>query len=163
MTNDRHFTPLNELISLSGKKALVTGGAMGIGFAIASRLAEAGAVVAILDTNREKGLEAVQDIINHGYKAFFVACDVSHEEQVKVAFEDASTRMDGLDIVVNNAGIFPLLPVMQMTAESMEKVLSVNVKGLLYLLPGSSPIHDRAKEKWKHYQYSFNRCDSSCP
>ncbi len=72
MASDKKFTPLNELISLANKKALVTGGAMGIGFAIAYRLAEAGATVAIVDVNEEKGQKAAQDLVNNGFQAFFL-------------------------------------------------------------------------------------------
>jgi len=68
MALTRKFTPLKELVSLANKKALVTGGAMGIGFAIAYRLAEAGAAVAIVDVNETKGKEASQELVNHGYQ-----------------------------------------------------------------------------------------------
>ena len=132
MPTNNNFTPINQLISLSGKKALVTGGAMGIGYAIAYRLAEAGAVVAIIDINEEKGTKAAQDLVDYGYQAFFQVCDISREEQVKNTFEAANARLGGIDILVNNAGIFPFSPLMQITAEEIEKVLAVNVKGLFY-------------------------------
>jgi 2-dehydro-3-deoxy-D-gluconate 5-dehydrogenase len=132
MVFDKNITPLHELINLSGKRALVTGGAMGIGKAISYRLAEAGATIAIGDISQEKGLKAAQDITESGYKAFFLSCDISREEQVKNLFAEVDTRLGGLDILVNNAGIFPFSPLMQTTAEEMEKVLAVNVKGLLY-------------------------------
>jgi 2-dehydro-3-deoxy-D-gluconate 5-dehydrogenase len=132
MAVDKNFTPLNQLISLSGKRALVTGGAMGIGYAIAFRLAEAGATVAIVDIIEEKGLKASKNITDSGYKAFFLACDISSEEQVKNTFEAVDSRIGSPDILVNNAGIFPFSPLMQTPAEEIEKVLAVNVKGLLY-------------------------------
>jgi NAD(P)-dependent dehydrogenase (short-subunit alcohol dehydrogenase family) len=132
MSAEKKFPPLNQLISLANKKALVTGGAMGIGFAIAYRLAEAGAAVTVADVNDDKGQQSAQDLTNAGYRAFFLHCDVSHEEDVKNAFNTAVGRMGGLDILVNNAGIFPFTPVMQMTAADIEKILAVNVKGLLY-------------------------------
>ena len=132
MASSKKITPLNELISLAGKKALVTGGAMGIGYAIAYRLAEAGATVAIVDVNQERGQKASQDLVNLGYRSFFLRCDVSREEEVKNAIDTALARMGSLDILVNNAGIFPFSPLMQMTAADIEKVLSVNLKGLIY-------------------------------
>ncbi len=134
MASDKKFTPLNELTSLANKNALVTGGAMGIGFAIAYRLAEAGATVVIADVNDEKGEKAAQDIINNGYRAFFLRCDVSQEEEVKNTINTAMARVGSLDILVNNAGIFPFSPLQQMTAGDIEKVLAVNVKGMLYLI-----------------------------
>ena len=132
MVVDKNFIPLQELINLSGKRALVTGGAMGIGNAIAYRLAEAGATVAIGDISEEKGKKAAQDISESGYQAFFLSCDFSHEEQIQNTFAEIDSRMGGLDILVNNAGIFPFSPLMQTTAEEIEKVMAVNVKGLLF-------------------------------
>jgi 2-dehydro-3-deoxy-D-gluconate 5-dehydrogenase len=131
---NKKFTPLNELISLTNRKALVTGGAMGIGFAIAYRLAEAGAVVAIADFNEEKGQQAAQELIQNGFQSFFLHCDVSREEDVKNTTAEAISRMGNLDILVNNAGIFPLSPLAQMTSADIEKVLAVNLKGMIYFI-----------------------------
>lgn len=138
MSSNKKFTPLNELISLKNKQALVTGGAMGIGFAISYRLAEAGATVAIVDVNEEKGQKAAQELNENGYHAFFLRCDVSREEEVKNTTEAAVNRMGGLDILVNNAGIFPLSPLAQMTAADVERVLAVNLKGTIYFIQEAS-------------------------
>jgi NAD(P)-dependent dehydrogenase (short-subunit alcohol dehydrogenase family) len=132
IASGKKFAPVSTLISLADKKALVTGGAMGIGFAIAYRLAEAGATVAIIDVNDERGQKASQDLINDGYQAFFLHCDVSQEEEVKNTIAAAFARMGKLDVLVNNAGIYPFTPLMQMTAADIEKVLSINLKGLIY-------------------------------
>ena len=67
MASQKRYKPLSELISLTGKKAIVTGGAAGIGFAITYRLAEAGATVALVDTNTKKGEKASQELANYGY------------------------------------------------------------------------------------------------
>lgn len=138
MALPKKFTPLSELISLTDKQALVTGAAMGIGFAIAYRLAEAGATVAIVDVNEERGHTASQDLISHGYQSFFLRCDVSQEEEVKNTVASAVERMGKLDILVNNAGIFPFFPLAQMTAADIERVLSVNLKGTLYFIREAS-------------------------
>ena len=138
MSPDKKFTPLSDLISLAGKKAVVTGGAMGIGYAIAYRLTEAGAAVTLLDVNDEKGPKAAQDLNSYGYRASFLHCDVSQESEVKNALQAAISGMGGLDILVNNAGIFPFAPFLQMTSADIEKVLAVNLKGLLYCLRESS-------------------------
>jgi 2-dehydro-3-deoxy-D-gluconate 5-dehydrogenase len=132
MSPEKKFTPLQDLISLSGKRALVSGGAMGIGYAISYRLAEAGAEVVILDRNVEKGEGAARSVAASGFKASFLACDVSREDEVKGAAAGVLTA-GPVDILVNNAGIFPLTPIISMTAEDIEKVLSVNLKGMLYL------------------------------
>jgi NAD(P)-dependent dehydrogenase (short-subunit alcohol dehydrogenase family) len=133
MTFDKKFVPIRDLINLTGKKALVTGGAMGIGLAIARRLAEAGAAVAIIDLNEDKGQKAVQNLKDSGYQAFFFQCDVSQEQEVINAVNASMTATGGLDILVNNAGIFPSTPLNQLKADDIEKVISVNLKGLLYV------------------------------
>jgi 2-dehydro-3-deoxy-D-gluconate 5-dehydrogenase len=132
MTFEKKFIPLSDLISLAGKQALVTGGAMGIGYAIAYRLAEAGAGVCIIDRNQEKGLSSAREICDCGFKAFFLACDVSHEDEVKNVVAAAQERMGGLDILVNNAGIFPFTPLLQISAADIERVLAVNLKGVIF-------------------------------
>ena len=65
-------------------------------------------------------------------KSFFLRCDVSQEEEVKNTVNTAIAKMGGLDILVNNAGIFPFTPFLQMTAADMDRVLAVNLKGLVY-------------------------------
>jgi NAD(P)-dependent dehydrogenase (short-subunit alcohol dehydrogenase family) len=126
------FIRVNDLISLKGKKALVTGGAMGIGFAIAYRLAEAGATVAVVDFNEEKGQKAVENLKGNGFQAIFIRCDVTKEEEVKNTVSSATKQLGGMDILVNNAGIFPFMAFTKMTADDFEKVLAVNLKGLFY-------------------------------
>jgi 2-dehydro-3-deoxy-D-gluconate 5-dehydrogenase len=132
MTPEKKFVPLQELISLAGKKALITGGAMGIGYAIAYRLAEAGAFAGIIDRSEERGRQAVRDINDCGYQAAFFPCDVSLENEVKSAVQASLSVMGTIDILVNNAGIFPQTPIQQITAEEIEHVLAVNLKGTLY-------------------------------
>jgi NAD(P)-dependent dehydrogenase (short-subunit alcohol dehydrogenase family) len=132
MAGNRKFIPINELISLTGKKALVTGGAMGIGFAIAYRLAESGATVTVADLNEDKGQKVVQDLNSYGFKTSFIRCDVSQEDEVVRTVSTAVSNMGGLDILVNNAGIFPPTPLFQLTSEMLEKVLAINLKGTAY-------------------------------
>lgn len=138
MTSQKKYPSINELISLEQKRALVTSGAMGIGFAIAYRLAEAGAAVCIVDVNEKKGQRAAEELISYGYQAFFLRCDVSQKEEVKSTVVEAIARMGGLDILINNAGIYPLTPLMKMTDADMEKILAVNLKGLLFFTQEAS-------------------------
>ena len=121
---------LQKLIDLNGKTAIVTGGAMGIGFGIAYRLAEAGANIVIADVNEEIGNKALKEITDMGWKAVFIKTDVSDEKQVKVAVDFASKSYGGIDILVNNAGIYPIIPVMQMKPSDFEKILAVNLKSV---------------------------------
>jgi len=125
------FPPIYELINLKGKRAIVTGGAMGIGFAIAYRLAEAGATVTVADIDSIKGESAVQNLINSGFQAHFATCDVSKEEDISRTISLAISKMDGIEILVNNAGIFPFTPLLELKSGEIEKILDVNLKGTL--------------------------------
>ncbi len=122
--------PLQKLIDLTDKTAIVTGGAMGIGLGIAYRLAEAGANVVIADVNEAVGTKAAEDLTLGGFKAVFVKTDVANEDEVKAAVLFATTTYGGVDILVNNAGIYPIVPVMQMPTAEFEKILTVNLKSV---------------------------------
>lgn len=121
---------ISQILNFSGKTAIVTGGAMGIGFGIAYRLAEAGANVIIADLNEEVGTMAVKQLRDSGWKAEFIKTDVADEKQVKEASDFAVSEYGGIDILVNNAGIYPIIPVMQMTPTDFEKILAVNLKSV---------------------------------
>jgi len=125
---DRQQT-IGELINLAGKRAIVTGGATGIGSAIASRFAEAGAIILIADTDAETAEKTAGELTRGGYQAAFVWCDVSREQAVQEMVSTAVERMGGIDILVNNAGIYPRKPLAQMTADDFEQVIAVNLKG----------------------------------
>jgi NAD(P)-dependent dehydrogenase (short-subunit alcohol dehydrogenase family) len=121
-----------ELVSLQGRSAVVTGGARGLGKAIASRLAEAGANVLIAD--REAGLAegAAKDIAAD----FPVTClhthvDVTDSAAISAAAELAVQAFGGIDIWVNNAGIFPFAPLGEMTDALWNDVMAVNTRGVL--------------------------------
>lgn len=118
--------PLAQSISLAGKSAIVTGGAMGIGFGIAYRLAEAGASVLIADMNAVAAQEAAAKLVAKGWKATAIAADVSDAAQVEQMIAAAGS----LDILVNNAGIYPIVPLMQLSTEQFDKVISVNLRGV---------------------------------
>ncbi|MDP2696401.1 MAG: SDR family oxidoreductase [bacterium] len=128
---------LQQLVNLSGKTAIVTGGAMGIGFGIAYRLAEAGANVVIADLNEEVGNTAVKELNDRSWKAVFIKTDVADEKQIKDATDFAVKTYGTLDILVNNAGIYPIIPVMQMTPADFEKILADNLKSV-YLFTKSA-------------------------
>ena len=121
---------LQQLINLSGKTAIVTGGAMGIGFGIVRRLAEAGANVVIADFNENAGIVAVKELKENGWKAEFIKTDVSDEQNITAATDFAIKTYGGIDILVNNAGIYPQIPVMQMKTADFEKVININLKSV---------------------------------
>ena len=121
---------LEEVFDLSGKTALVTGGAAGIGFGISYRLAEAGAAVVVADINEESAKEAAEKLKGKGWKAAFIRADVSKKEDAEAMIKCAVDTFGGLDILVNNAGIYPNIMVMQMTEEDWDKVVDINLKGV---------------------------------
>ena len=123
-------SPLKEIINLEGKVAIITGGAMGIGFGIAYRLAEAGASVVIADMNKTAADEAAAKLEAKGWKAAAVEVDVSQAAQVEQVVEMAVKTYGSVDILVNDAGIYPNVPVMQMEEKEFDKILSINLKGV---------------------------------
>ena len=125
------YTPIGEIIRLTNKRAVVTGGAMGIGFAISYRLAEAGASIVIVDIHRERAEKASEELRSNGYEASFIQADVSKEKEVKDMVNTIVGEAGGIDILVNNAGIYPYIPFAQITGDDIDRVISVNLKGTL--------------------------------
>lgn len=120
-----------ELVSLAGRRAVVTGGAQGLGRAIAARLAEAGADLLILDLNEGPAREAAAELAaRYGVTAIGTGADVSDTASVAAAADLAVAELGGLDIWVNNAGLFPNAPVLQMPDEMWDRVFAVNARGV---------------------------------
>ncbi|SDI73624.1 SDR family NAD(P)-dependent oxidoreductase [Propionivibrio dicarboxylicus] len=111
---------------LQHKTALITGGAQGLGAAIARRFAEEGARVVICDLNAEIG-EATAATLGGG--AFFQRLDVACEADWKAAMAAVAERFGRLDILVNNAGINIREPIEEMAEGNFDKMLAINVKG----------------------------------
>lgn len=121
--------PISRLLELTGKTAIVTG-AVGIGYGIAYRLAEAGANVAIASLHKQEADNTADDLKKAGWKAIPIAADVSREEDVKRIMVETVSAYGGIDILVNNAGIYPSIPVMQMSSADFARVLEVNLKSV---------------------------------
>lgn len=122
--------PIGDLITLRGKTAIVTGGAMGIGLGIAYRLAEAGARVAVADIDQEAAESAAEQLVADGMEAIAVTVDVSEEASVRRMVEAVVEAYDAIDILVNNAGIFPNILVRNMTADDFRRVIDINLHGV---------------------------------
>lgn len=122
--------PVNKLLDLNGKVAIVTGGAMGIGLGITTRLAEAGASVMIADLSEEDSNKAVNDLSTKGLKVKATKTDISSEEDVKNLIQQTINVFGSVDILVNNAGIYPNIPVAKMTFADFDKILAINLEGV---------------------------------
>lgn len=128
---DVSSTPVADLLSLTGRQAVVTGGAQGLGKAIAFRLAEAGANVLIGDVNGERAHAAAAEINGRfPVRALGVAMDVTDSESVRIGASVAAEELGGIDVWVNNAGIFPSIPVLQTPDTTWEQVFAVNTRGV---------------------------------
>ena len=115
--------------SLEGKIALVTGASYGIGFALASAFAEAGAKIVFNDINQDfvdRGLAAYKEkgIEAHGY-----VCDVTNEEQVNAMVAQIEKEVGKINILVNNAGIIKRIPMHEMTAAEFRQVIDIDLNG----------------------------------
>lgn len=122
---------ISELVSLRGRSAVVTGGAQGLGRAIANRLAQAGAAVAIADVDEALAMHAAADLgWTSPAKVVAAPLDVSDAASVASATAQIISDLGGIDIWVNNAGIFPRTPLLEMDDETWDKVLAVNLNGV---------------------------------
>ncbi len=118
---------ITDSFSLKGKVALVTGASYGIGFAIASALAAAGAKIVFNDINQElvdKGLESYKQ---EGIDAAGYVCDVTDEDAVNRLAEKIAQEFGSIDILVNNAGIIKRIPMLEMSAADFRKVVDIDL------------------------------------
>ncbi len=129
---------------LEGKVAAVTGGANGLGEAIALRLGEEGAAVALLDRDEQRGREVAAQLQERGIRALFATADVTREDQVRAALDQAAQTLGGLHVLVNNAGIEGAnQPTHELPLQEWERVMAVNVTGVFLCTKHAIP-HLRA-------------------
>ena len=115
--------------SLEGKVALVTGASYGIGFAIASAFAEAGATIVFNDINRELVDKGLAEYKAHGIEAHGYVFDVTKEDEVNTTIASIEKEVGVIDILVNNAGIIKRIPMCEMTAADFRQVIDVDLNG----------------------------------
>ncbi len=126
-------------MSLKGKVGIVTGGASGIGKAIALALAKAGADVVIADLNEESGRATVEELEALGRKAFFQKTDVSKRDEARRLIDATADRFGRLDILVNNAGLQHVAPIQDFPEEKWDLLIGVMLTGTFLLTKYAFP------------------------
>jgi 3-oxoacyl-[acyl-carrier protein] reductase len=117
---------------LENKTALVTGGAAGIGEAIAHAFADEGAIVFVLDLNEKGAADVAASIQRRGGSAFSFRADVRSRDNVQAAVKYALERVPRIDILVNNAGIYPRRAFLEMSEQEWDDVQEINLKGVFH-------------------------------
>ena len=129
---------------IADKVALVSGGASGIGKACAMLLSNAGAKVAVLDIDTERGEGAAKEINDQGGKALFLECDVSRDKACQRAIGCTVDNFGGLDILVNAAGIVTRASILETSEDTWDKIIAVNLKSVYLLGKHSIPLMTQA-------------------
>ncbi len=127
------------MFRLDNKIALVTGGGSGIGKAISELFAQQGAIVYILDIDETSATETVNAITGNGGKAIFKRCSVAVLDEVDAIVQSIVGENNGIDIVINNAGIAHIGNAETTTPEDLERLFAVNVKGVYHVLHTALP------------------------
>ena len=125
---------------LSNKKAFITGAASGIGAATARRFVAEGAAVAMADLNEQAGHALCDELRASGANACFVTLDVTSSAAWAKAIADATKHLGGVDVLVNNAGVYARRTVMEVTEADLDRMLAVNVKGVLLGVQAALPV-----------------------
>ncbi len=120
---------------LDGKSALITGAARGIGRSFAEAYAAEGATVAIADINMAAAEAAAKGI---GPRAYAVHLDVTDQASIDAAMRLVEARQGGLDILINNAALFDLAPIVEITRDSYDRLFRINVAGTLFMLQAAA-------------------------
>ncbi len=120
---------------LEGKSALITGSARGIGRAFAEAYIREGATVAIADINIERARQTASEI---GAGAYAVEMDVTGQASIDAAIAAVVKETGGLDILVNNAALFDLAPIVEITRDSYDRLFSINVAGTLFTMQAAA-------------------------
>lgn len=118
-------------MQLEGKTALITGAARGIGRSFAERYVREGARVAIADVDLERALQTAQEI---GPSAYAVELDVTNQTSIENAVLQAERQFGGLDILINNAALFDMAPIVEINRQSFTRLFETNVAGTLFML-----------------------------
>jgi NADP-dependent 3-hydroxy acid dehydrogenase YdfG len=128
---------------IEGKVVVITGGSSGLGEATARHLAEKGATVAIAARRRDRLDRIVADIARSGGRAKGYQVDVVQKAQIDALVTNVMKDFGRIDVLVSNAGVMPLAPLSQRRIDEWDRMIDVNVKGLLYGIAAALPVFEQ--------------------
>lgn len=117
---------------MAGRHVVITGGVRGLGFALSSLFTERGAKVAIIDID-EKGLAEVTDRLGGPTKVVGVAGDIRRRDDAHRAFAEAAEKLGSADILINNAGVYPRKPMLEIDDEAWDYTFDVNLRAMFHM------------------------------
>jgi NAD(P)-dependent dehydrogenase (short-subunit alcohol dehydrogenase family) len=120
---------VKQLFDLSGRVAIITGGAVGLGRQMADALAEMGANLVLCARKKERCQQAAEEFKRQGVKTLALACDVKNPGSIQEVVDAAQSQFGRIDILINNAGVSWGAPVEEMTLEQWNKVIETNLTG----------------------------------
>ena len=123
----------SELFALQGRRALITGSSQGIGFALASGLADAGAAIVLNGRNAEKLVEAATTLAQQGATVHQLAFDATDHDAVRTAVDGFEQSVGAIDILVNNAGMQHRTPLEDFPADAFERLLQTNIASVFHV------------------------------
>jgi NAD(P)-dependent dehydrogenase (short-subunit alcohol dehydrogenase family) len=136
----KNAKPMKDILDLSGKAAIVTGGAMGMGFCTVNRLCEAGAKVVIADVAVEFAEKNMEYLVSKGYQVKFIKTDVRFPNQIQATVDFTVKEFGSIDILVNNAGVWSHRLLHDITEASWYELMDINLKGAVFFVKAVTPI-----------------------
>lgn len=136
-------------MQIDGKVVLVTGAGQGIGRAIALRLAQDGADLALVDLKDDKTKTVADEVRKLGRKVTTFKADVTNRDQVYAAVDHAEQQLGGFDVMINNAGIAQVQPLADVKPDEVDKIFKVNVEGVLWGIQAAAKKFKDRKQKGK--------------
>lgn len=131
--------------NISGKVIVITGASSGLGEAAARHLANEGATVVLGARRIERIAALAGEIVGKGGKALALTTDVTHREEVQALVDAAVKTYGRIDVMINNAGLMPSSPLERLKVEDWERMIDVNIKGVLYGIAAALPYMQAQK------------------
>ncbi|EHH69297.1 SDR family oxidoreductase [Gluconobacter morbifer] len=136
---------MNNIPSIEGKTVLITGASSGLGEATARYLAERGAKVALAARRRDRLDAIAADLTGKGQTARAYTLDVTDRQQVEETVKAVQRDFGRLDVLVNNAGLMAIAPLSQLRVDEWDRMIDINLKGVLYGIAAALPIFTQQK------------------